>query len=218
MLKEQINEFLEVQTQDVADAMFIAGSAKQEEVNEQSTSDILAFNIANSFNFEKKVPEVDFSEVIDTVVSSMTQTANSSAKESAFLEINEIENIKNSIDNSLFGIQIVSQVQDALSSFEAQIKENYSMKLQEYSEERILCENQIEALEEAKKEFMMKRLSQMLWPFDERTKKIDKKIEALRMQEKRCAQRESEMFLMEPTASEKDILIFKTKLEKKFLK
>lgn len=216
MLKENLDEFLEIQPKDVEDVVFVAGSAKEKKFFEQQANDVVAMNVAGSIGSTNEVFEVDFTKIIDSVASSMMKAANRPSKEGAFIDLDEIEHIKNSISDSDFDMQIISEVKNELTNFEAQIKENYSKKIQQISEEKSSYEDQIEALLEVKDELVRKRLSLMQWPFDEKTKMIDKKIEALKLQDERCSRKVTDILTREPIANEKDILIFKMKLTEKF--
>lgn len=216
MLKENLENFLEIETQHSQDIAFVFDEIRemQEQKNVEPLQDLVALNVRNSFDLKKEPPKPNLSKVMDTVVDSLNKSVQH--KSSAFLELDEIEGLKNSLSDNLFSVQMVSIVKDELTKFENQIKENHSKKIQEINEERASIDSQIDELNSLKQEIMTKRLSQMLWPFDERTKMIDKKIGALKLKDQRCSEKISETLIMAPVASEKDILIFQTQMEQKF--
>lgn len=220
MLKENLNEFLEINAKDIVDIVFLAGleTDEQKPLKEQKSSqtdgDIIAFNVISETQSE--VFEVDFDHVINAVVASITKTANIPTKGVPFIEPIEIENIKNSLDRVSGNNEAFAEVKNELTNFQNQIKSNYAKKVKDYNIERMAYDREILMLEEAKKEIVMARASKMLWPFDEKTRAIDKKVEVLKIKSQRCAQKVSDILTMRPAANEKDLLIFKSQLKEKF--
>jgi len=213
-LEEKLNldEFLGVKAQDVVDVVFVSGEGKELAAQER---DAIAFNVANETSNETY--EVDFDYIINAVVSSMTNVAKLPTKKSTFIEPNEIEAIKKSLNSYSADCEAIDEFRLALTIFQEKIQIEYAQKIKLYNDERIVFEAQIDSLEAAKRKIVNKRLSQMLWPFDEQTRKYDSQIDSLKIRAGRCAQKANAIMAMRPAANEKDLLVFKAQLKQKFV-
>lgn len=217
LLKENLNldEFLGLQSSDIVDISFISGgnaNVKEQTIENQS-QDIIAFNVANSF--ENEVYEVDFNHVINAVVSAMSKTANQPVKGRAFIEPCEIEEIKNSLDKEISDTKAAEAVREELTNFQNKITADYRNKVKEFNAEKIRIENEIDALMIAKSDLVNQRLQNFQWPFNDTTRSIDAKIERLKLMARKCIMKADEVLQMRPAASEKEILMFKAQLQEK---
>lgn len=194
---------------------FVAGVKEQVTAQE---ADLLALNISNSFSIEpsKVYTDENLDLIVNKIASAMNAAANQKFKGSTFLEPCELEDVKKILDTEQCDTETKNKFEKELTNFQEQIKTNYVQQINEYNEKKILCDMQIERLESLKKHLVMERLSQMSWPYDEKTREYDRKIASLKIQSERCYQRVQEIRTLRPAAKEKDILIFQVQLKDKF--
>lgn len=193
---------------------FVAGV---KEVSSQE-ADLLALNISNSFSIEpsKVYTDENIDLIVNKIASAMNDMANIKYKGSTFLEPCEVENVKKILDTEECDAEIKTKFEKELTNFQEQIKVNYVQQIAEYTDKKMLYDEQIERLECLKKQLVMERLSQMSWPYDEKTREYDRKISSLKIQSERYSQRIEEIKSLRPAAKEKDILIFQVQLKEKF--
>lgn len=210
-----INQPAEYAVKSLDEVNFVAGI--KEQVKAQET-DLLALNISNSFSIEpsKVYTDENLDLIVNKIASAMNAAANQKFKGSTFLEPCELEDVKKILDTEKCDLATKNKFEEEITNFQKQIKTNYVQQINEYNEKKILCDMQIERLESLKKHLVMERLSQMSWPYDERTREYDRKIATLKIQSERCSQRVQEIRTLRPAAKEKDILIFQVQLKEKF--
>lgn len=215
-IREDLDLNIERTAYDVNQVAFISGSENQVEPQHQSIIDL---NISSSFSLE---PEEVYSDenldlIVNKIASAMNAAANSKFKNSRFVEPSELEDVKKLLSQEKCSPALKQEFEKELTNFQDKIKSNYSQQLKEYKKERINCEMQLDFYETTKKELVMKRLSQMLWPYDDQTRAYDNKIATLKIEIARCTQKIEAIEAMRPAAKEKDLLIFQMQLKEKFI-
>lgn len=214
--KKDKTEFNQVKTSELNNVVFV--SVEEEQIQD-FVNDTVVMNIAGSLGIETKdiYSDVGIDFMVDKIASAINAKANQKYKGGKFLEPCELEEIKKGLAFSDCNQGIKEVFEKELTGFQEKIQKEYVQQIREYQQKKIECENQIEDLVNAKKEIVMKRLSQMLWPYDEKTRVYDKKISALKIQTARYAQKIEQIESIRPAASEKDIIIFQMQLKEKFI-
>lgn len=164
--------------------------------------------------------EADYEKILNLTALSIKMFANSHYKPSAYLEPNEIEQIKISLNNytnchekiDVFKKEII----DDLTEFQKQIKTNHIQKIVDLTKEKQLCEKQIRVLDCEKHKLIAERLSKIVWPYDEKTKEYDNKISKLQLQIQKYTNKIEDIQKMRPAANEKDILMYRIHFKEKF--
>ncbi len=184
-----------------------------DEISVPGNSELIAFSQENEFKKEYK-------EILNYATSSINNCANSKYKAHAFLEESDIEKIKNALNNFVNKSEKVNQFKQALiedlTNFQKQIKVNHVQNISDLAEEKEFCEKQIKIVEFAKHKLVMSRLTKMAWPYDEKTKEYDKKIETLTTKLKNIENSIEIAKTMKPMAKEQEIMNYQIELEKKF--
>lgn len=207
-------EIIEESTHDTDEIVFIIGG--EEEIDQQN--EVLRSNIENSFGSASldNLSEVAFDLLVDKIASALKAVATQQFKRSTFIEPLEIEKIKKTIASENCNDAKKAELENELTKFQNEITANYKQKLNELDEKRIATENQLLAITKLKNSLVMKRLSQMLWPFNAETAKYETKIEALKILLAKCEQKIQDIEAMRPAAGEKDLLLFQVQLKEKF--
>lgn len=211
-----IEEIVEKNIYNSNETLFIAEA--EEQMESEGQIDLLSLNIGNSFGTAilENPAEISFKTTLDKITAEIKTTASSQFKGIAYIEPNEIENIKKMLVTEECDSRKKQELEKELTNFQKNITANYFHNLNEYKENRIDCIAQIARLEDVKKQLVMNRLSQMVWPYDQKTKEYDAKIANLKIQLARTEQKLSEIEAMSPAAHEKDILLFQVQLKEKF--
>lgn len=201
--------------QELSEISFVAGGNAQVEAQE---IDLLTLNIGNSFSIkpEEVYTDANLDLIVGKIAAAMNTAANLHFKGSTFLEPCEVENVKSILDTEKCDIATKNKFKKELTDFQEQIKTNYVQQIKTYKEQQLYCETHIERLEATKKQIVMDRLAKMSWPYDEKTRAYDRKIDTLKIQVERIKQKTAELESMRPAAKEKDILIFQHQLKEKF--
>lgn len=164
----------------------------------------------------------EYKEILDYTRDSIKSCASSNYKAHTFIEESDIEKIKSSLNKFVNKDEKVNEFKKALindlTDFQKQIKINHAQNIADLTEEKQFCEKQIKIFEFAKHKLVMSRLSKIEWPYDEKTKEYDKKIEILEAKLKKIEQSIDLAKTMRPMAKEKDIIMYQVQLEKKFAK
>lgn len=173
-----------------------------------------------SLKKEKETFVNDYEQVLYMTRMSMKMYANSYYKATTFLEVSDIENIKESLSNYAREDQKITEFKKViindLTEFQKQIKDNHTQKLTELVKQKQFCEKQLRVFEVEKNKLIMERLSKIAWPYDHKTKEYDSKIEKLQTQIQKYEQKIEELKNTKPLATEKDILIYQMSLKEKF--
>lgn len=164
----------------------------------------------------------EYREILAHTTTSIKACANSNYKSHEFLEESDIEKIKSSLNKFVNNDEKVNQFKkaliDDLTNFQKQIKINHAQNIADLVEEKQFCEKQIKIFEFAKHKLVMNRLAKIEWPYDEKTKEYDKKIETLDAKLKKIEQDIELSKTMRPMVKEKEIMAYQAQLEKKFAK
>jgi len=164
----------------------------------------------------------DYSKILSQTTISLNKFANSHYKTTVMLEPNEIDHIKDSLNNYKSDDSRVTEFKNQLlgdlTDFQKQIKTNYSERIADYRKQQLLCEKQIQILNVEKHKLIMNRLSKIAWPYDDKTKEYDNKIAMLTTQSQQYAQKATQAEQMRPAANEKDVLLYQMKLKDKYSK
>lgn len=207
-------EIVEKSAQGTDEIIFIIGG--QEEADEKEA--VLLANIENSYGSVNmdEFSEAAFDLLVNKIASALNTVATQQFKGNTFIEPLEIENIKKSIKTENCSNEKKAELEKELTKFQNEITANYKQKLAELDEKRIAIENQLLTLTKIKNSLVMKRVSQMLWPFNAETAKYESKIASLKIQLAKCEQKIQEIEAMRPAAGEKDLLLFQVQLKEKF--
>lgn len=164
----------------------------------------------------------DYRKILSQTTLSMNKVANSYYKNSAYLDIREIDQIKDALNNFALNdartMAFKREIIDDLSDFQKQIKSNYVEKIANLNKQKQDCERQIKIFEFEKNKLIMDRLSKILWPYDQKTKKYDNDISALQAKVTQYTEKIASAQQMRPLANEKDILIYTMRLKNKYSK
>ena len=195
------------------------------DIQEVGINDLNGINFVSSV---EKQPEAKASEsvaltddnidlLVGRIASAMNRVAKQEFKGSFFLEPDEVESLKKDVFiNETISSEKRAELEHELTKFQQEITTNYKEAISDYKEKRMYCETQMYMFEQAKKESVMKRAAQMLWPFDEKTRSYDAQIASLKIQAARYSQKIEDIESMRPAAKEKDIMLFQVKLKEKF--
>ena len=170
---------------------------------------------------EKEI-KADYEKLLNSLVLSVKICADASYKTSASLETKEIEQIKNSLNNYAGRHDKIKEFKkeliEDLTEFQKQIRTNYTQKLAGLEKQKRFCEKQVRVFEFEKNKLIMNRLSRIIWPYDKQTKEYDNKIAKLQIQLQKYGQKIEQLQKMQPTANEKDVLIYQMHLKEKYSK
>lgn len=182
----------------------------------------------NAVNFISTLPQendeykAEYEKLLKLTTMSVKMHSTSYYKAFTSLEPIEIENIKKALENYKHDNKRVNEFKaeliEDLTNFQQQIKSNQIQKLNELRKQRQLIERQLRIFSVEKHKLIMDRLSQIAWPYDEKTKDYDKKIAALQVQLDQNEQKIISLKQMRPMANEKEILIYQMHLKEKFAK
>ena len=201
-------------------------------VNKKNEEDLVTMNKVTELlkkdnatynNFEEEKSEAfsdEYQKVLKMTTMSMKMFSNSYCKKDAYLDYRDIEQIKTSLKNFANQNEKINEFKNALiedlTTFQKQINEKHLRKITELAKEKNLCEKQINVLNADKHKLIMSRLSQIAWPYDEKTKEYDNKIAANEIKMKQIEQKIEYLKTMRPVANEKDILIYQMQLKEKY--
>lgn len=164
----------------------------------------------------------DCQRILKSIIISIKMFANFYYKNSIYLEISDIEHIKNSLNNYENKNKKINEFKqeliDDLTEFQTEIKTKHVQRINDLIKERQFCEKQIRVLEFEKNKLITARLSKIIWPYDKKTKEYDSKIAQLEIKTQQCINKIENLRKMKPIANEKDILIYKLRLKEKFTK
>lgn len=172
-------------------------------------------NFCSTIQEERKFSQ-DYAKIMDLMETTIKKYANSQYKFSTSLEPNEIEQVKKALNSYVNSNEKVNDFKRALledlTEFQHQILLNHKQRIIDTAKEKETHEKQIRLLECAKNKLIMDRLSQIIWPYDEKTKAYDIKIAQLQAK----IQQIENQKCMRPAANERDILMYKMHLKEKF--
>lgn len=200
-------------------------------LNEQKIEDELTVNNmakaikSDAPSFVSVVKDDSFAEcnkVVRHTTMAMQTFASAGLKTVHGLEVRDVEQIKDALRNfrcdDVRAKQIKEEIINDLTEFQKFINTNHVNIIAENLKQKQFCERQIRVLEVEKSKLIMERLSKIAWPYDAKTKEFDNKIAAL---ESKIQQHDQKILAAKqnrPMANEKDILIYGTKLQDKYLK
>jgi hypothetical protein len=176
---------------------------------------------SNPQNNHEKEEKADYAKIVNSVLLSVRASADSSYKPFSYLATIEIDQIKNSLNNYITRNENVKafkkEIIDDLTEFQNQIKTTHAQKLNELEKERQFYEKQLRVIEFKKNKLIMDRLFKIVWPYDKKTKDYDNKITRLERQMQTCLQKMAQLKCLQPSANEKDILLYQLHLKEKYL-
>lgn len=173
---------------------------------------------SNDFLYEKSGgSEVNIDLIVNAITSEINYFACLSHKTFKFVEPKEIEVIKNVI-LKIYRVPTKTReaLENELTKFEEEIKQDFRVKVLEYNEKRIACEEQADKLQTEKKKFILRNLLKFSSSFYKSIEIFDRKIKKLKMQANRYSDYIMLTGVTRPVAQEKDILLFKIHLKQKF--
>lgn len=164
--------------------------------------------------------KVEYEKLLKLTTMSVKMHSTSYYKAFTSLEPTDIEQIKIALENYKNDNAKINEFKAALiedlTNFQQEIKSNQIQKLNELRKQRQLMERQLRILSVEKHKLIMDRLSKIAWPYDEKTKEYDRKINQLEKQLEQNAQKIIDLKSMRPMANEKEILMYQMHLKEKF--
>lgn len=162
----------------------------------------------------------DYAKILKMTNMSIKMYANIYYKSLTYLEPSDIEAIKQALSdyhNSQETVEDFKQdvIQD-LTEFQQQIKNNHTKRIIEWTKKKILYERQIAILIKEKEQRIKQMISNLVWPYDRKTRSYDTQIKLLKLKAQKCAQKAAEIQALRPAANEKEILLFQMHLKEKY--
>lgn len=195
------------------------GSYSVSEFLDEISSDELTTAVRNE-NLEK-AQEFVYKKMLSYTSKSIKAHANANYKSHVFIEISDIEKIKDALNQFTSKSDKVEQFKkeliNDLTNFEMQIKLNHTQNIVELAEEKQFCQKQIQIFEFGKQKLIRERLAKLVWPYDAKTKEYDNKIEILTDKLNQIEQNIEKAKSMRPMAKEKEIIVYQQQLINKFL-
>lgn len=162
----------------------------------------------------------DYAKILKMTNLSMKMYANIYYKTLTYLEPSDIEEIKKALNNYRNQREKIEEFkQDIifdLTEFQQQIKNNHTKKIVDWTKKKLLYEKQISILIAEKENLIKARISQLIWPYDRKTKSYDTQIKLLKIKAQKCVQKAVELQSMRPAADERDILLYQMHLKDKY--
>lgn len=178
-------------------------------------------NYCSKINEEQEISS-DYQRILKSIIISIKMFANFYYKNSTYLEISDIEHIKDSLNNYENKNKKINEFKqkliEDLTQFQTEIKTKHIQRINDLIKERQFCEKQVKVLEFEKNKLITIRLSKIIWPYDKKTKEYDSKIAQLELKTQQCINKIENLRKMKPIANEKDILIYNLHLKEKFAK
>lgn len=171
-------------------------------------------------NLQEEDSMKTYEQILKMIPLSMKMMSNAYYKNTKFLELSEVEQIKSSLNNyakdnkDIDGFKRV--IIDDLTEFQNQIKTQYSERLNELIKQKQLCEKQLRIADYDKNKLIMDRLAKIVWPYDQKTKEYDLQITKLQTQIQKYNQKIEELKQMKPIATEKDIILYQMAFKNKY--
>lgn len=196
----------------------------------QENSNVLVKNITNSIKNEFVRSNIqtssdiaaDVAKLISQTTMSIKQFSQAYYKTTPYLEPSDVDQIKNALSNYANNNESLNafkkELIEDLTNFQEQIKVTQVQRLQDLRKQKENCERQLRILNVEKSKIIMDRLSRVVWPYDQKTSELSKKIAALETQVEQLAQKIVDLKKMRPAANEKDILLYQIHLKEKYSK
>jgi len=176
-------------------------------------------NFFSAMNEEKNYIQ-DSDNMLDIAEASIKRFADSQYKTNTYLEPYEIEHIKKAlidyVNNHEKSGSFKNEIIEDLTAFQKQILTNHKERITELTKEKGIFEKQLRILECNKNQLIMERLSQIVWPYDAKTKEYDQKTAQLQAKIQQYASKIENLKGMRPAANERDILLYTLHLKEKF--
>lgn len=162
----------------------------------------------------------EYQKIVKLTSISIKSMSNAYFKSRCYLAINDIDKIKDSLnnfssDNSKVKV-FKAQMIDELSSFQERITMNHVETLRKMRKEKSTLERNAKELEAEKNKIVRERLAKVQWPYTQRTKEIDTTLEKITLQVERYTQRIQEMEELPPIAEEKDLILYQMQFKEKY--
>lgn len=186
---------------------------------DEISSDELTTSVRNE-NLEK-AQEFVYKKILSYTSKSIKAHATANYKSHVFIEISDLEKIKDALNQFTSKSDKVEQFKkeliNDLTNFEMQIKLNHTQNIVDLAEEKQFCQKQIQIFEFGKQKLIRERLAKLVWPYDAKTKEYDSKIEILTDKLNKIEKSIEEAKSMRPMAKEKEIVAYQQQLINKFL-
>lgn len=164
--------------------------------------------------------EAEYNKILNMTNLALKVIANSNYKTKVCLEVSDIEQIKSSLVNFASKKDRINLLKkeliEDLTSFQKQIKAKHCEVFETLFTQKQKLERQIGVLNFEKHKLIMQRLSNIIWPYDSKTKAYDEQIEALQKQIEIVLKKLENYKQTSAAASEKDILLYQMHLKEKF--
>lgn len=175
-------------------------------------------NFLSAMNEERNYAK-NYESMLNLTEASIKKYANSTHKYGEYLEPNEIEQIKRALvefSNNNETSEFKNEMIEDLTAFQQQILTNHKERITELVKEKEICEKQLRIAECEKNQLIMERLSQIVWPYDAKTKEYDQKIAQLQAKVEQYTNKIKNQKNLRPAANQKDILLYTMHLREKF--
>lgn len=169
---------------------------------------------------EERDSQQDCERILDFTEGAISRYAGYGKKLTQSLEVTEIEQIKKALVNythhSKEAEGFKKEILADLTKFQQKILTGPREKVMELVKEKDTIERQLKVLEYEKNKLVMERLHQVVWPYDEKTKRYDQQIAKLQAKVTQYTNKIRNAQTMRSVANEKDIIIYKMQLREKF--
>ena len=163
--------------------------------------------------------ETHYGKILSQTTLSLRRMANSFNRTSEYLEVSDVEHIKDALNKYASNDDRVKAFKnviiDDLTDFQKQIRANHIKKMADYNGKRQLCEKQIAHIVAEKKQLTPGFLN-IFGADAKKIKECDSKINALKSQLQQHINKVVIVQQSPPIADEKDILIYQMQLKDKY--
>lgn len=176
-----------------------------------------------SYNASSVVAETEkeeYEKFLNLTSLSIKMFASSFYKETICLDTNDVDQIKAALNNYVSKNDAIKKVKEELlgdlTIFQKQIRDTHVQRISTLMKDKKQFEKELATTEYEKNKIIMERLSKIVWPYDNKTKELDVKIEKLQLQIKKCQSKVDELQKIRPIANEKDIIIYQMHLKEQY--
>lgn len=164
--------------------------------------------------------DAEFKKLLTQTIMGLKKCANLSYKEHEEIEVDEILQIKAALSNFANDDSKIKEFKNSLlndlDNFQSSLRQKKVRLLEQLKQEQRGYIKKAKELEIAKNKLIMDRLSNILWPYDEKTKSYDKQIEQCKIQLANCIRRIHLVHLTKATADTKDLMLYEMKMKEKY--
>jgi len=164
--------------------------------------------------------EDEYSKILKLTTLSVKTFSNALSKDSIYLEINEIDRIKNALlthhNKSAELEAFKEELMKDLSEFQGQIETKHNKQILDYRKQMQVYETEIKNITNEKNKITLEKLLSVAWLQGSKTKEFENKIALLRAKIEKCSKLIKELESSTPTANEKDVLMYQIHLKDKY--